>query len=127
MPLLEEPSRQWKSAAFSQYPRGWPRAKFEGFSIRTEHYNYIQWRELDGSFKGHELYDHRSDPVESVNVVDDHQYREVVDSLKTQLLAGWKAALPKGIENRSNNPTAPDFLPWGKEATFGPYAKENRK
>ena len=126
-PLLEEPSRQWKTAVFSQYPRGWPRAKFEGFSIRTERYNYIQWRELDGSFKGHELYDHSSDPAESINVVDSNKYREVVESLKSQLVAGWKAALPSGIENHSDNPVAPDFLPWGKEATFGPYAKQNGK
>jgi iduronate 2-sulfatase len=124
-PLLQEPSRQWKTAVFSQYPRGWPRAKFEGFSIRTERYNYIQWRELDGSFKGHELYDHSSDPVESINVVDSNEYREVVESLKSQLVAGWKAALPSGIENHSDNAAAPDFLPWGKEATFGPYAKQN--
>ena len=45
-PLLREPQRKWKSAAFSQYPRGYPKAKFEGFSIRTDRYHYIEWREL---------------------------------------------------------------------------------
>ena len=38
---------------------------------RTDRYHYIQWRELDGSFKDHELYDHRQDPIESANVVND--------------------------------------------------------
>ena len=126
-PLLEEPAREWKRAAFSQYPRGWPRAKFEGYSIRTDRYNYIQWRELDGSFKGHELYDHQTDPIESVNIVGKLECHVVVQELQAQLQAGWKAALPAGIKNHANNKPAPDFLPWGKEAMFGPYAKQKLK
>ncbi|MEA2067748.1 MAG: sulfatase [Verrucomicrobiota bacterium] len=127
MPLLKDPSRKWKAAAFSQYPRGWPKAKFEGYSIRTDRYHYVQWRELDGSFKDHELYDHKNDPIESVNVVNDPEYKSVVEKLKKQMAAGWKDALPKGIENHSNNPPAPEFVPWGPEAMFGPYAKEKKK
>ena len=126
-PLLEEPARDWKRAVFSQYPRGWPRAKFEGYSIRTDRYNYIQWRELDGSFKGHELYDHHTDPIESMNVVEKTEYQALVQEMQAQLHAGWKAALPAGIKNYSNNKPAPDFLPWGKEAMFGPYAKQKLK
>ena len=126
-PLLKDPARDWKSAAFSQYPRGWPRAKFEGYSIRTDRYHYVQWRELDGSFKGHELYDHKTDSNESINVVENPDYQAVVKGLKAQLNAGWKDALPEGIENHSNNIPAPDFVPWGKEAMFGPYAKQKGK
>ena len=125
-PLLKDPNRKWKSAAFSQYPRGWPKAKFEGYSIRTDRYHYIQWRELDGSFRNHELYDHKHDPIESKNVVNSPEYKTVVKQLKKQMEAGWKAALPKGIENRSNNPPAPEFLPWGPEAMFGPHAKKKK-
>ena len=29
---------------------------------------------------------------------------------------GWKAALPEGIENNSNNPLAPPAVGWGSEA-----------
>ena len=126
VPLLDEPGREWKSAVFSQYPRGWPRAKFEGFSIRTDRFHYVQWRELDGSFKSHELYDHKHDPIESKNVVNYPEFEHVVSRLKDQLQAGWKAALPDGIENHSNNPAAPEFLPWGNEAMFGPYAKKKK-
>ena len=124
--LLEEPTRDWKSAAFSQYPRGWPRAEFEGYSIRTDRYHYIQWRELDGSFKGQELYDHKTDPLESINAVGNPKYQAVVEDLMARLNAGWKAALPEGIENYSNNNPAPDFVPWGKEAMFGPYARQRQ-
>ena len=123
-PLLKDPNRSWKKAAFSQYPRGYPRAKFEGFSIRTDRYHYIEWRELDGTFKSHELYDHKEDPIESYNRVANPENQELVRSLKVRLKAGWKQALPDGIENHSNNVPAPEFVPWGNEAAFGPYSKK---
>jgi arylsulfatase A-like enzyme len=40
--LMREPSRRWKSAAFTQHPRG----KFMGRSIRTDRYRYT---EMDGA------------------------------------------------------------------------------
>ena len=49
----------------------------------------------------------------------------MVELLKNKLDAGWKASLPKGIKNYSDNPLAPEFMPWGKEATFGPHARKN--
>ena len=79
-----------------------------------------------GSFKDHELYDHQTDPIESVNVAHDGEYKAVVKKLKKQLDVGWKAALPEGIENRSDNPPAPEFVPWGPEAKFGPYAERGQ-
>ena len=60
-------------------------------------------------------------------MVENLEYQVVVGGLKAQLNAGWKAALPKGVENHSNNTPAPDFVPWGKEAMFGPYAKHKGK
>ena len=127
VPLLKNPHRDWKAAAFSQYPRGYPRADFEGYAIRTDRFRYVQWRELDGSFKSHELYDHKKDPNESENRVNEPAYRVVVEKLKKRLDAGWKAALPEGIVNRSDNPPAPEFVPWGPEARFGPYAEKREK
>ena len=125
VPLLKNPNRNWKTGVFSQYPRGWPKAKFEGYSIRTDRYHYIQWRELDGSFKSHELYDQENDYNQSVNLANLPEKRKVVELLKNKLDAGWKASLPKGIKNYSDNPLAPEFMPWGKEATFGPHARKN--
>ena len=34
---------------------------------------------------------------------------------KNKLDAGWKASLPKGIKNYSDNPLAPEFMPWEKK------------
>ena len=126
VPLLENPDRAWKKAAFSQYPRGYPRAEFEGYAIRTTRYRYVEWRELDGSMKGQELYDHQVDPLESKSYANDPGYSKIRSELMNQLRAGWKAALPDGIENHSNNPVAPDFVPWGPEARFGPYSRKKK-
>jgi len=40
MPLVARPSRPWKKAAFSQYPRG----KVTGYSMRTERFRYTEYR-----------------------------------------------------------------------------------
>ena len=60
-------------------------------------------------------------------MVENLEYQAVVQGMQVKMHAGWKAALPAGIKNYSNNKTAPDFLPWGKEAMFGPYAKQKSK
>ena len=127
VPLLNDPERTWKKAVFSQYPRGYPKAEFEGFTIRTDRYRYVEWRELDGSLKAQELYDHKNDPLESVSVIHDENYTGIMCDLMKQLRAGWKSALPDGIENHSDNPQAPEFVPWGPEARFGPYADDKKK
>ena len=126
VPLMDDPDRKWKKAAFSQYPRGYPKAEFEGFTIRTDRYRYVEWRELDGSIKAQELYDHKNDPLESMSLVYDENYTGIMCKLMKQLREGWKSALPEGIENNSDNPPAPEFLPWGPEARFGPYADDNK-
>ncbi|MHC4542501.1 MAG: sulfatase-like hydrolase/transferase, partial [Planctomycetota bacterium] len=41
MPLLHHPDRQWKKAAFSQYPRG----KVMGYTMRTRRFRYTEWQD----------------------------------------------------------------------------------
>jgi uncharacterized sulfatase len=60
-PLLEDPSRPGKKAAFTLVTRG--ATKF-GQSVRTDRWRYTQWS--DGTA---ELYDHNNDPEENHNVV----------------------------------------------------------
>ena len=43
-PLLDRPALRWKTAAFSQYPRG----AVMGRSMRTARWRYTEWREIDG-------------------------------------------------------------------------------
>jgi choline-sulfatase len=90
-PLLADPARPWKQAAFSQYPRG----KVMGYSMRTDRYRYTEWREKDGKVAARELYDHQADPQENANVAERAENKDLVNSLHAQLDAGWKAAGPQ--------------------------------
>jgi len=86
VPLMRSPDRAWKSAAFSQAS---PR-KAEGFSMRTDRYRYTEWHR-DGGIVATELYDHEVDPDEMRNIAAAAD-PDLLDRLRTQLRAGWKAA-----------------------------------
>jgi arylsulfatase A-like enzyme len=91
MPLLDNPQRSWKKAAFSQYPRG----RVMGYSMRTERFRYTEWRNRKtNELMARELYDHKKDPQENVNVVDQPQYESDIRRLASMLKGGWRAALP---------------------------------
>lgn len=104
-PLLDDPDRPWKSAAFSQFPRpvrvSEPHVRPEpddrmGYSMRTDRYRYVEWRNVLQPDKtvAVELYDHHADPAENVNLAADPAFAQVVEQLHRQLQAGWRAALP---------------------------------
>ena len=85
-PLLDDPKRPWKAAAFSQYPRGGKdTGPLMGYAIRTDRYRYVEWRKRDGAeVVARELYDHRTDPDEDRNVAGDAANKEVVEELAEQ-------------------------------------------
>lgn len=95
-PLLEEPTRPWKQAAFSQYPRGVPGKKLMGYSMRTERYRLTAWknRDADKAIDAIELYDHQNDPQENTNLAADPAQAAMVKSLLAKLEQGWRGALP---------------------------------
>ena len=82
-PLLAEPGRPWREAAFSQVRR----SNSAGRSVRTDRWRYIEW---DRGAGGAELYDHRKDPGEYYNLVDEPALAEVRGRL-SRLLRGDKA------------------------------------
>lgn len=88
-PLLRSPERPWKSAAFSQYPRG----KVMGHSVRTDGYRYTEWAEPGKPPVGVELYDHQADPAENVNIAAKPEHADLVKQLAGRLHAGWREAL----------------------------------
>ena len=87
-PIIAQPERPWKTAAFSQLKRG----VIDGVSIRTGQYRYTEWG-TDGRH-GLELYDYHADPNETVNIVDLSENAELAGHLSEQLHAGWQATLP---------------------------------
>jgi len=91
VPLLDDPARPWKPAAFSQYPR----RGVMGYTMRTDRYRYTEWWQHEtGEVLAQELYDHDVDPQENVNAASKPEYAEAVTQLAEQLRAGWQAALP---------------------------------
>jgi uncharacterized sulfatase len=90
VPLLDDPNRPWKKAAYTTVRRG----KVLGHTVRTERYRYIEW----GDEKTAQLYDHDKDPHEYVNLINDPKHAEVVAALRKLLKDGWKSTLPEGVK-----------------------------
>ncbi|MCW5978828.1 MAG: sulfatase [Bryobacteraceae bacterium] len=85
-PLLDNPARPWKKAAFTQVaaPGG-----IVGRAVRTDRYRYIRW---EGPHPDEELYDHRNDPREFTNLARDDARASDVRAMRAVLDAGWRAA-----------------------------------
>jgi arylsulfatase A-like enzyme len=103
--LLEDPLRAWKKAAFTVVARRRSNQSeaaagsvmatraldpnWLGRTVRTESWRYTEWP--DGTV---ELYDHRDDPHEYVNLASAPNSAPIAADLKRLLREGWKAALP---------------------------------
>lgn len=96
VPLLEDPARPWKEAAFSQYPRSFEGKRLMGYSMRTDRYRFTQWVNA----KNHdevaslELYDHEVDPQENTNIAGNPENAALIEKLARQLKGGWQASKP---------------------------------
>jgi len=102
-PLLEDPKRPWKTAAFSQYPRNAGKAgggALMGYSMRTERYRFTVWvaRHDHTKISAMELYDHQTDPQENTNLANLPANAALVERLVAQWRRGWQGALP--VTNR---------------------------
>lgn len=97
VPLMSDPDRPWKTAAFSQYPR----RKLMGYSMRTERYRLVRWvkpGDRNGEPVAVELYDHQGDPGELVNIAGDPKKADTIALLTERFKRG-----PIGPGNTAGN------------------------
>ena len=103
MPLLIDPAREWKSAAFSQFNRN-PRVtpdgvRYMGVSMVTDRYHYIEWRDWNhipgvaGDLVAVELYHQRVDAAENTNLADSERNKKLISELSHKLKRGWQGAV----------------------------------
>ena len=83
VPVLFDPARDHKPAAFTQQYRG----KATGYSIRTERRRYTEWIE-NGRVIARELYDYAIDPGETTNLAAQPKHAEFTERLSRQLRKG---------------------------------------
>ena len=81
VPVLQSPSRLWKSAAFSQFTRKGQR----GYSLTDGRYRYTEWINPDGKVVYRDLYDMQEDPDETINIGARDENRELMASMAARL------------------------------------------
>ncbi|WDE96287.1 sulfatase [Lentisphaera profundi] len=93
--LLSEEAQQ-ATFALSQFPRNAGKnKKIMGYGFRFERYRYIEWVDNNyqndntqfGPLKEIELYDYEKDPLETVNLANNPEYREILKKLQKQAKA----------------------------------------
>mgnify|MGYP000356731399 CR=1 FL=1 len=76
--------------AYHQYKRG----KKMGYAIRTKRYRYTEWHDNNyrsyddyttSKISGRELYDYKTDPLETKNLIKDPAYKATVKLLKAKM------------------------------------------
>lgn len=94
-PLIEEV----ETRIIKQQKEKWDRDLFEnrlmGYTMRTDRYRFVAWKDVanpDAEPVCMELYDHQTDPSETVNIADKNP--QIVANLLTQLNNGWAGSLP---------------------------------
>ncbi|XP_065843965.1 iduronate 2-sulfatase-like [Oscarella lobularis] len=118
LPLTENSTRKWKTAAFSQYPRPSVRGTLAerrycgascnpsycdtmGYTMRTYQYRYTEWIPFNATTgsvhwdhpRAVELYDHQSDEGENDNIASSAN-KSLLSQLAQELRSGWRAHLP---------------------------------
>ena len=81
-PLLDNPQAPWDRPAFTQVRRSAEGGMFPGYSVRTERWRYTEW---DRGNRGVELYDHKADPHEWINLAGQSGTEAVVEEMKRLL------------------------------------------
>ena len=104
-PLIQNPDIEWEKPVLSTW-------YYQNHSVRSEHWRYIRYRDAS-----EELYDHRHDPGEHINLAGNLEYAAVIEEHKLWLPK--TDALPAGsvqwegdrLDRRIQEWTANDSVP----------------
>ncbi|ESO90564.1 hypothetical protein LOTGIDRAFT_123341 [Lottia gigantea] len=102
IPLISDPTRAWKDAAFSQNSATTNGINAMGYTIKTTDFRYTEWVKFNkrthtmnwNKVYDVELYDHRIDPEENINRASDSTYAADITTLSNILHNGWRNAVP---------------------------------
>ena len=95
VPLLRDPSKEWRFAILTTYAR-------ENHSLRSEHYRYLRLE--DGA---EEFYDHQTDPNEWTNIAGNKKYAKEIMK--------FRSTLPKNDAPYHPSVRSAPTNPWFKE------------
>jgi iduronate 2-sulfatase len=109
MPVLHDPKVTVNEAAYSQYYRNHEGESYMGYAMRTSTHRFVEWRDFNtGTVTARELYDHRKNSTESVNLIDDVS-KTLVDELTAQLLKSHPRRPLSLIPSVHSNPSPGRF------------------
>jgi len=94
-PLLANPDRPWKEAAFSNYVKKIPElgeGTVTGIATRTATHRWVRWSGGPLKEPVDELYDHTADPQETVNIAGTEAGRLVIAKMAEKWSKGGYAA-----------------------------------
>jgi iduronate 2-sulfatase len=109
VPVMQDKKAEVKDFAMSQYYRnlkaeeakklGYKERKLWGYSMRTDKYRYVMWMNdftSEQTFNADkiyaiELYDFEKDPMETINVADDKNYKTTAEELRKKMIAFFKS------------------------------------
>ena len=101
IPLLNNPGKEWKKAAYSQFPRNRTGSRHSshgdimGYSLRTNTHRYTEWREWKtNKLINRELYDYTNDPNEMTNIAKLKDFQDQLTTLSETLKEGWNTLQP---------------------------------
>ncbi|MHC1705658.1 MAG: sulfatase [Tenuifilaceae bacterium] len=115
VPVMKNPKSKVKDFAVSQYPRSLKAAEAKklglesrdlmGYSIRNNKYRYTVW--MNNKYRSNEpfdasriyaseLYDYEKDALETVNVVDEKEYKSVKKKMNKKMKSFLKSQLKIG-------------------------------
>ncbi len=108
IPLMKNTNASVRESALTRWRNG--------YTIKTKRYRLTKWG-INGEL-GYELYDHKTDKNELINLASRHEYREVMDTLKVLINKRIAEASikPEGLGRQFKNAKS---MHKAKNITFG--------